>query len=133
MSGGRRTPLPGIEVLGGLDCLHSVLMDRYVGSARLEWRANQSTCLDEYEIDITVTVDAAGAWQASGRHSIALDTTQREGWDFLMAMDPHFSLAFPGEDRGSLMVRVDEAKDGALILTEAQDWDGSVSITFDLT
>jgi hypothetical protein len=75
-------------------------MDRYVGPARLEWWTNQSTCLDEYEIDITVTVDAAGTWQASGQHSVALDTTQREGWDFLMGMDPHFSLALPGEDRG---------------------------------
>ncbi|MYW02515.1 hypothetical protein [Streptomyces sp. SID3343] len=108
-------------------------MDRFVGSARLEWWAHQSTCLGEYEIDITVTVDAAGAWHASGRHSIALDTTEREGWEFLIGMDPHFSLAFPGEDRGGLMVRVDEARDGALTLTEAQDWDGSVSVTFGLS
>ena len=51
----------------------------------------------------------------------ALDTTQREGWDFLMEMDPHFSVAFPGEDRGGITVRVVEAKDGALTLMEAPD------------
>ncbi|MFI9549944.1 hypothetical protein ACIHAR_39615 [Streptomyces sp. NPDC052016] len=86
-----------------------------------------------YDIDVTVTVDAAGKWQATGRHANALDTTQREGWDFLMEMDPHFSVAFPGEDRGRITVRVVEAKDGALTLMEASDWNGSVSVTFDLT
>ncbi|MER7577777.1 hypothetical protein [Streptomyces sp. NPDC126514] len=108
-------------------------MDRFVGRGRLEWWANHSTCLEMYAIDITVTVDAVGKWQATGRHASALDTTQREGWDFLMEMDPHFSIAFPGEDRGWITVRVVEAKDGTLTLMEAPDWDGSVSVTFDLT
>lgn len=108
-------------------------MDRCVGRVRLEWWANQSVCLDMYDIDVTVTVDAAGEWRATGRHASALDTTQREGWDFLMEMDPHFSVAFPGEDRGGMMVRVVEAEDGALTLMEAPDWNGSVSVTFDLT
>ncbi|MFI1582870.1 hypothetical protein [Embleya sp. NPDC020630] len=108
-------------------------MDRFVGSARLEWWANTSLCLGEYEIDITIAVDAANAWHASGRHSIALDTTEREGWDFLMELDPHFSLAFPGEDHGGILVHIDEAKDGTLTLTETQGRDGSVNITFDLT
>lgn len=108
-------------------------MDRFVGRARLEWWANHSTCLEMYDIDVTVTVDAAGKWRATGRHANSLDTTQREGWDFLMEMDPHFSVAFPGEDRGGITVRVVEAKDGALTLVEAPDWNGSVSVTFDLT
>ncbi|MFE0629369.1 hypothetical protein ACFW3D_20715 [Streptomyces sp. NPDC058864] len=50
-----------------------------------------------------------------------------------MEMDPHFSVAFPGEDRGRITVGVVEAKDGALTLMEAPDWNGSVSVTFDLT
>ncbi|MEU1418102.1 MULTISPECIES: hypothetical protein [unclassified Streptomyces] len=108
-------------------------MDRFVGRARLEWWANRSTCLEMYDIDVTVTVDAAGEWRATGRHAHALDTTQREGWDFLMEMDPHFSVAFPGEDRGGITVRVVEAKDGALTLMETPDWNGSVSVTLDLT
>jgi hypothetical protein len=107
-------------------------MDRYEGPARLEWWANDSICLDKFEIDITVTVDASGAWHTSGRHSTVLDTTGRKGWNFLMGMDPHFSLAFAGEDRGTVMVRVDEAKDGVLTLSEAPDWDGSGSIRFDI-
>ncbi|MFG2841371.1 hypothetical protein ACGFYE_41090 [Streptomyces zaomyceticus] len=94
-------------------------MERFAGRGRLEWWANQSICLEMYDIDITVTVDAVGKWCATGRHADALDTTQREGWDFLMEMDPHFSLAFPGEDRGAIMVRVVEAADGTLTLTEA--------------
>ncbi|MFB6560221.1 MULTISPECIES: hypothetical protein [unclassified Streptomyces] len=108
-------------------------MDRFVGRARLEWWANQSTCLEMYDIDITVTVDAVGKLRATGRHAKSLDTTQREGWAFLMEMDPHFSLAFPGEDRGGITVRVVEAEKGTLSLTEAPDWDGSVNVTVDLT
>ncbi|MFB6860873.1 hypothetical protein ACFCZQ_09705 [Streptomyces virginiae] len=108
-------------------------MDRFVGQARLEWWANHSTCLEMYDIDVTVTVDAVGKLRATGRHANALDAVQREGWDFLMEMDPHFSIAFPGEDRGGITVRVVEAEDGTLTLMEAPDWDGSASVTLDLT
>ncbi|MFD7679190.1 hypothetical protein [Streptomyces sp. NPDC060187] len=108
-------------------------MDRFAGKGRLEWWANQSTCLEMYEIDVTVTVDAVGEWRATGRHANALDATQREGWESLMEMDPHFSIAFPGEDRGGITVRVFEAEDGTLTLVEAPDWDGSMSVSFDLT
>ncbi|MER5195645.1 hypothetical protein ACWD3J_06475 [Streptomyces sp. NPDC002755] len=107
-------------------------MDRFVGQARLEWWANHATCLEKYDIDITVAVDAVGMWRATGRHANALDTTQREGWDYLMEMDPYFSIVFPGEDNGGILVRVFEAEAGTLTLTEAPDGDGSVSITFDL-
>lgn len=86
-----------------------------------------------YDIDITVTVDTVGKWRATGRHANALDAIQREGWGFLMEMDPHFSITFPGEDRSGITVRVVEAEDGTLTLVEAPDWDGSVSVTFDLT
>ncbi|MFD8726954.1 hypothetical protein [Streptomyces sp. NPDC059611] len=108
-------------------------MDRFEGRARLEWWANHATCLEEYDIDITATVDAVGKWRATGRHATALEAPQREAWDFLVEMDPHFSIAFSGEDRGGITVRVVEAEDGTLTLTEAPDWDGSVSITFDLS
>lgn len=104
-----------------------------MGRGRLEWWANQSTCLEMYDIDVTVTVDTVGKRRATGLHADTLDATQREVWDFLMEMDPHFSLAFPGEDRGGITVRVIEAEDGTLTLVEAPDWDGSVSVTFDLT
>ncbi|SCD89678.1 hypothetical protein GA0115253_102288, partial [Streptomyces sp. Termitarium-T10T-6] len=113
--------------------LHSVLMDRFVGQARLEWWANQSTCLGTYDIAITVTVDADGEWWATGRQATALHATERESWDFLLEMDPHFSLAFPGEDCGGIMVRVVETDDGTLTLVKAPEWGGSGSVTFDLT
>jgi hypothetical protein len=105
-------------------------MDRYEGPARLEWWANHSIYLDMYDIDLTVTVDDAGTWRSFGRHTTEFDKARREGWDFLMGMDPYFSLAFSGEDRGTLMVRVDEAEGGLLTLSEAPDWTGSVSVDF---
>ncbi|MFE9820533.1 hypothetical protein [Streptomyces sp. NBC_00236] len=108
-------------------------MDRFVDQGRLEWWANQSICLEIYDINITAAVDAVGKWRATGRHANVLDAPQREGWDFLMEMDPHFSIAFPGEDRGGLTVRVVEAQDGTLTLVEAPNWDGSASVTYDLT
>ncbi|MFJ9344873.1 hypothetical protein ACIRP0_37185 [Streptomyces sp. NPDC101733] len=107
-------------------------MDRLVGQARLEWWANHATCLQAYGIDIAVTLDAVGTWRATGRHANVLDTTQREGWDFLMEMDPHFSVVFPGEDNSGILVRVVEAEDGTLTLMEVPNGDGSVDITFDL-
>ncbi|MFE6847343.1 hypothetical protein [Streptomyces sp. NPDC057686] len=107
-------------------------MDRFAGQARLEWWANHATCLEKYDIDITVDADAVGTWRATGRHANALGTTQREGWDFLMEMDPYFSIVIPGEDNGGILVRVFEAEDGTLKLTEAPDGDGSVNITLDL-
>ncbi|MFI6153241.1 hypothetical protein ACIBCA_11145 [Kitasatospora sp. NPDC051170] len=108
-------------------------MDRFVGPARLEWWANRSTCFGVYGIEIDVAVDGGGQWRAVGRHVDALDAGRREGWEFLMAMDPHFSLAFPGEERGGIVVRVVEAGNGSLTFTEAPDWDGSVNVAFDVS
>ncbi|MFE7097340.1 hypothetical protein [Streptomyces erythrochromogenes] len=106
-------------------------MDGFAGRARLEWWANASACLEKYDIDIAVTVDADGTWWATARHASALDTARREGWDFLMAMDPSFSVVFPGKDKGGNVVRVFEAEDGTLTLTEAPDGHGSPGITLD--
>ncbi|MER6445337.1 hypothetical protein [Streptomyces venezuelae] len=93
-------------------------MDRFVGRARLEWWANEAICLEEYGIDVTVSVDDDGTWQATGRHADVLDTARREGWDFLMEMDPYFSVVFPGENDRGIFVRVVEAEDGTLTLRE---------------
>ena len=108
-------------------------MDRCVGQASLEWWANREICLEKYGIDITVTADEVGTWQATGRHANLLDTTQREGWDFLMEMDPHFAVVCPGEDNSGILVRVFETEDGTLTLMEVPNGHGSVNITFDLT
>lgn len=106
--------------------VHSVFMGGFVGQARLEWWANHVTCLEKYDIDLIVIVDAVGTWRASGRHASALDAAQREGWDFLMEMDPYFSVVFPGEGQGGILVSVVEAEDGTLMLTEASDGNGLV-------
>lgn len=108
-------------------------MDRFVGQASLEWWANREICLEKYGIALTVTSDEVGTWQATGWHAHLLDTTQQEGWDFLMEMDPHFSVVFPGEDNSGILVRVFETEDGTLTLTEVPNGKGSVNIIFDLT
>ncbi|MFC7931801.1 hypothetical protein [Streptomyces cinereoruber] len=99
-------------------------MDRFVGRARLEWWANQAVCLETYTIDITDTTGTAGtagAWQATGRHASVLGGTQREGWDFLMEMDPYFFVVFPSKDGRGIFVRVLEAEDAALTLIEVPE------------
>ncbi|MFI8404962.1 hypothetical protein ACIGG5_32565 [Streptomyces sp. NPDC085463] len=99
-------------------------MDRFTGRARLEWWANQAICLEAYTIDITDTADTtgtAGTWQATGRHAPALDSTQREGWGFLMEMDPYFSIVFPGKHSSGILVRVLEAEDSTLTLIEVPE------------
>ncbi|MFG2767675.1 hypothetical protein [Streptomyces rubiginosohelvolus] len=89
-----------------------------MGRASLEWWANREICLEKYCINITVTADEAGSWHATARHADLLDTAQREGWDFLMEMDPHFSVVLPGEDNSGILVRVLETEDGTLTLAE---------------
>ncbi|MET8976795.1 hypothetical protein ABZX85_14370 [Streptomyces sp. NPDC004539] len=106
-------------------------MDGFTGRARLEWWANRSTCLEEYGIGITVAVDAAGTWRATGRHADVLDTDRRDGWNFLMEMDPRFSLVFPGGEDSGMSVRVFEAQDGTLTFVEASNEDDAADITFD--
>ncbi|MFJ8043616.1 hypothetical protein ACIRBX_24260 [Kitasatospora sp. NPDC096147] len=107
-------------------------MDRFVGRGRLEWWANPLLCVERYDLDLTVTVDAAGTWRASATHRPALDPARREGWDFLLELDPHFTVAFPGEEVGAIVVRVAQAADGTLTLTDAPEWDGTGSVTFDI-
>lgn len=48
-------------------------------------------------------------------------------------MSPCFSLGFPGEKRGTIDVRVEEAEDGTLVISDAGDWDRSIGLSFDLT
>lgn len=92
-------------------------MDTYEGTATLEWWANRSTCLGR--LRVSVAVCAAGvSWTCEATLESPLAAEDREGFDFLMQLDPHFTLRF--DDASTLLVNVVEAEvEGRLSLTTA--------------
>lgn len=93
-------------------------VDSYVGHARLEWWANSDTCLGAWDVNLTVTVDDAG-WHASATFDASPQGEEREGWSFLMRLDPHFTVRFLEDEEATILVRVDEEPpEGRLLLTE---------------
>ncbi|MEU9396500.1 hypothetical protein AB0D86_41695 [Streptomyces sp. NPDC048324] len=92
-------------------------MDSYEGSATLEWWANPSTCLARFGVRVAVRV-TGDAWTCDAILEPALSAEDRESLDFLMALDPLFSLSF--DDDSMLHVNVAEADDVRLTLTPYQ-------------
>jgi hypothetical protein len=70
-------------------------VDRFEGTAWLDWWANSSTNLGGIEVLVTVT-HTAGAWEARG-HLIDDHDEVREGFAFLCDLDPAFTLRFVDE------------------------------------
>lgn len=93
-------------------------MDSYEGPARLEWWANRSTCLGSAEVELSVTADDCG-WHTSAAFAWQLDSDELEGWSFLMALDPHFTLRLLEDRSATIEVGVEEKPDGRLKLTAA--------------
>ncbi|MGX1914132.1 hypothetical protein ACWIID_35645 [Streptomyces phaeochromogenes] len=93
-------------------------MDSYEGTATLEWWANRSTCLGR--LHVRVAVRAAGDdWTCEATLEPPLAAEDRESFDFLMQLDPHFTLRF--DDASALLVNVVEAGvEGRLSLTAAE-------------
>jgi hypothetical protein len=89
-------------------------MDSYEGPATLEWWANRSTCLGSVAVNLTVAVIGT-AWTCEASFSNSLTEDEQEGFDFLMALDPVFTLRF--EDDSTLVVDVAENESGGLALT----------------
>ncbi|MEU9131512.1 hypothetical protein AB0D08_25965 [Kitasatospora sp. NPDC048540] len=79
-------------------------MDTYHGTGTLEWWANRSTCLGGYEVDLDIRVDEGG-WTCAAALPAALTEDEREGFAFLMALDPVFTLRL--EDGSSILVDVE--------------------------
>ncbi|WP_129766748.1 hypothetical protein [Streptomyces sp. L-9-10] len=76
-------------------------MDRYEGTARLEWWANRSTCLARISVRIVPTV-GSGTWDAAA--SPPLDRDAREDVQLLIEASPYFTLRF--EDDSATEVEV---------------------------
>ncbi|MEW1647293.1 hypothetical protein [Streptomyces sp. NPDC091219] len=93
-------------------------MDSYEGIATLEWWANRSTCLGRLRVQVVVRA-AGDNWTSEATLESPLAAEARESFDFLMHLDPHFTLRF--DDVSTLLVNVAEARvEGRLILTAAE-------------
>ena len=93
-------------------------MDSYEGTATLEWWANRSTCLGRLRVQVTVRA-AGDNWTSEAILESPLATEDRESFDFLMQLDPHFTLCF--DEASTLLVKVVEVgAEGRLVLTAAE-------------
>ena len=78
---------------------------------------NRSTCLGRLRVRIAVCA-AGETWKCEAILESPLATEDRESFDFLMQLDPRFTLRF--DDASTLLVHVVEAGvEGQLILTAA--------------
>ena len=93
-------------------------MDRYTGLARLEWWANRSTCLGSVDVNLVVVADGED-WRVSATFVAALGGEDRDGWSFLMELDPHFTLRFLEDQEATILVRVEESETDRLHLSAA--------------
>jgi hypothetical protein len=78
-------------------------MEGYEGSAALEWWANRSTCLGIFGIRVTITAET-DSWLAQATVARPFTAEEHEGFDFLMALDPVFTLRF--DDDSTVMLHV---------------------------
>src|SRR5262245_10976128 len=83
------------------------MVDRFEGRCWLDWWVNSSTLLGTAEVNTVITASDTG-WDASG-HLISDDEEQRDGFAFLCALDPVFTLRFP--DTSTIAVVVHLADD----------------------
>ena len=72
-------------------------MDRYQGSAKLEWWANRHTCFGDFTVEVDVTPDAETGWEATAALAPPLTGDDLVGFDFLMSLSPYFTLRFPDD------------------------------------
>lgn len=92
-------------------------MDRYEGTATLEWWANRSTCLGRFPVRVAVRVTGNG-WTCEASLTPVPSREDRERFDVLLRLDPVFTLVF--EEKSTLPVTVAAAgDDGRLILSAA--------------
>ncbi|WP_186768247.1 hypothetical protein [Streptomyces qinzhouensis] len=99
-------------------------MDSCEDAATLEWWANRSACLGRLRVRIVVRT-AGDDWTCEATLEAAED---RESFDFLMQLDPHFTLRF--YDASILLVKVVEAGVGVVALVaELGLWPATGSAT----
>ncbi|MEU9027044.1 hypothetical protein AB0D46_05820 [Streptomyces sp. NPDC048383] len=93
-------------------------MDSYEGTATLEWWANRSTCLGRLRVQVAVRATGDNRTSEATLESL-LAAEDRESFDFLMQLDPYFTLRF--DDASTLLVKVAEAGvEGRLVFTAVE-------------
>lgn len=99
-------------------CRDTWLVDSYEGTAMLEWWANRSTCLARIGVRVAVGV-TGNDWTCDATFEPSLTGEDRESFDFLMALDPLFTLRFDEATVRHVNVAT-TADDGRLSLTACQ-------------
>ena len=102
-------------------------MDIYDGTATLEWWANPATCLGSFRVTLTVSV-VSGGWKGVAMLDSPRLEADREGFEFLMQLDPVFTLSFP-DDSTILVNVIAEGVSGCLILSTFDSGELAISRT----
>jgi hypothetical protein len=89
-----------------------VAMDRFEGRCWLDWWVNRSTNFGDIEVSVVITASQAG-WDAHGQLT---RNDECEGFAFLCALDPVFTLRF--QDDSTVQVAVTPIDDRRFTLTE---------------
>ncbi|MDI2125653.1 hypothetical protein [Yinghuangia seranimata] len=85
-------------------------MDSYRGPATLEWWADGSACLGEFDVQVAIRV-AGGDWACDASLGPErLPDDHREVFDLLTVLDPVFTLRF--DERSEILVNVLRAQHG---------------------
>ncbi|WP_245240654.1 hypothetical protein [Streptomyces spiramenti] len=80
---------------------------------------NRSTCLGGLRVEVAVRA-AGDTWTSEATLEPPMAADDRERFELLMQLDPHFTLRF--DDASTVLVKVVEAGvEGRLILTAAEE------------
>ncbi|MFC1408575.1 hypothetical protein ACEZCY_04680 [Streptacidiphilus sp. N1-12] len=90
-------------------------MDSWEGAAELEWWANRITCLDGIGVRVTVCV-SGDDWTCDAVFDPPLSRDAQEGFDFLMELDPLFTLRF--DEEGTMPTEIRSFDGGSTILVD---------------
>ena len=100
-------------------------MDSYDSTATLEWWANPATCLGSFRVTLTVSV-VSGDWKGVAMLDSPRPEADGEGFEFLMRLDPVFTLSFP-DDSTTLVNVIAEGASGCLILSAFDSGEPAIS------
>ncbi|MFJ8444373.1 hypothetical protein [Kitasatospora griseola] len=102
-------------------------MESYDGIATLEWWANPSTCLGSFRVALSVSAVGDG-WKSVAMLDGRLSEVDRGGFDFLLQLDPVFTLRFT--DGSTVWVNVlTEGANECLMLTPFEPGEQATSRT----